>query len=432
MVEEMDQFDWVASDRNRYVAKVEDEVFQDYIAVEIMFQIQMQELVVGTSEFDDALKRLSNLSQTSAVACFLEAEALNVSHDSRPPEQVPDEVVVALYQRAIDLGLPRLRDPLEPFEMAPTKEREMRELIAMSITNIGARLANTGRQKEAVEHFLRAVSVFPYVPNTHVCLGNMGIYYPDASTYPPRKGYEAWKLAIQLEDNDPIHYTPYSDFRKAVVDTCGSIAANYGDLEMEQWLRRLGEIRKDEMGRNLVPVVLLLRDFEAKTDLDPEMVLSDAFFEILRPSFGSSVPLELKVTLAGTVLANLALLDGDDAISEELIDGAIDAVSFIDPLHPLIGDDEWQDLSSPATDYLMEEQVMGDICHRIHLALELLRLDHPTMKASAAISGFMFKLDRGFRNGVAHMVKSTYSKDRGLKFGTLYQPGLSIGTPADQ
>jgi hypothetical protein len=125
------------------------------------------------------------------------------------------------------------------------------------------------------------------------------------------------------------------------------------------------------------------------------------------------------------------LLDGADSIDESLLAEALDTCGAWEPLCPLIGDDEWQDLGPPVTDYLQEPETSISLLVKVRLVLDVFKAECGDVSAKDAILGLMFKFDRNFRFGLCMMVKSGYGGMSGLPFGQLYTPGTHIGDTAD-
>jgi hypothetical protein len=412
---------------NEYAAKTEADCMTDGSVMTLAYRFQ--EGLMPQDGIDGAFQFLSHHSVTNPIASFIYAELLS----SAGSEDTEDhEGAIGLYRNAIKLALPRLRDPSEPFNTAPLSEEKVREIIGMCLTNVGSILANGGSQYEAASFFRRSITMCPSVPNTHVCLGNMGFFHPDASKVPPKEAYESWKTACDLESKFPHLASQGSRFRQAVVANGETIERLYGRSESEKWVSR-AVVKISKSPRWLcMPAFRTLADYPKSGHFSDAAASTDRFFEILRGSFGSTTPLEVKVTVAATILANLAIMGGNSTIDTEAIASAVKACELAEPLLPLIGDDEWEDLAPPTTNHLLERRTQSTLLRRINVVVDTFRREMNDVPVADALIGFLFKFDQGFRHGILTMVEMSYRKRSDLLIGELYVPGIYVGEPADE
>lgn len=411
---------------NEYAAQTEQDFAIDGIAMTLAYRFQQGEL--SDRGIEVALEWLQRHSKVNPMASFIYAEFLGGAGS----EGDNGELTKALHIRAIELALPRLRDAEEPFDEAPRSENRVREIIGMCLTNVGARLANSGSQYEAASFFRRSIRMYPAIPNTFVCLGNMAIYHPERSKVPPEEGYDAWKTANELEIQFPYLAGPPDRFRSDLVANCETIERLYGRPEVAKWLSRvttkIGMIKRWPC----TPVFMTLSDYPKDGHFSQSAAAVDRFFELLRGSFGSTVPLEVKVTIAASILANLSLLGGKTAIDHDAISQAMSLCAWAEPLHPLIGDDEWEDLAPPETNYLLERETQVKLLRRINIVMEAFRQEMKDVNEFDALVGYLSKFDRRFRKGIWMMVETSYGNQTGLWIGRVYTPGTYIGKPADE
>lgn len=416
---------------NQYAAKTDDELEGDMLGATILAQFQQGHLRPDTAEFSDALDLLYEIADSNVIACFalgdilasLEGDGDGLAEGHPPIEQI--------YKNAIILGLPRLRDHGAPYRADEADERGIREILGMALTNVGARLANRGEQKEAVRYFRQSIHAFPFIPNTYSCIGRMGIYWSTESGVSAKEGVEAWRRSCEIEAIRPECAAPDGRYRKSVVDACDDIKSRYGEAAMLGWIKRVGRVATKSERWHVLPARKSIKDFDQPSVFTPGSAVADDFFEMLRPLLSKGSPLEVKVTVAASIIANLCLLDGAQSIDEDMLDDALETCSAVEPLYPLIGDDEWLDLGPPVTDYLQEPETYRSLLNKVRLVLNSFKADCGGVSARDAISGLLFKFDRQFRIGLCMMVRTCYGGKTDLSFGQLYTPGTYIGAVAD-
>jgi hypothetical protein len=337
-------------------------------------------------------------------------------------------LALRMFEEAAVMGMERLRNPSEPSSKAPKAELELRDIISRALTNIGGHVSNTGFPERAVDHFKRSIAIFHDNANAHVCLGNMGVFHSDRTGIDPLDGIASWHKAARIGD-----FCHESDIgcpcRENTVRIARQVERDYGKEEAREWVSKryaIGAGRKS--AKDFAPIAAKATDVGRLTGSPHALLVAEVFGEIF--SDKGALPLEMKVTLAACFAGALARLDtpyeqGDPSI----LDRAVEAAYPTEPLHPFIGDDEWQDLGPPETLYLTTQETSTALMEIVTGVIGGIRGGIQGLSPDNAVLGVLFHLDRDFRRGVTSMVRDMVLKSR-LPYG--YVPGTVIGSPARQ
>jgi hypothetical protein len=269
---------------NQYAAKTDAELEGDMIGATIMAQFQQGLLQVGTSEFSESLELLYGAADSNVIACFALGELVASLEDAGDDSAKGHPPAEQIYKNAIILGLPRLRDHSLAYQAAQADERGIREILGMALTNVGARMANRGEQREAVRYFRQSEHAFPFIPNTYSCIGRMGIYWPAESGVGAKEGIEAWRRSCEIEAIRPECAAPDSRYRKSVVDACDDIRKRYGEDSMVDWIKRVGHVAMNSERWHVLPVRKSINDYDESSVFTPGSALADDFFRNVETS----------------------------------------------------------------------------------------------------------------------------------------------------
>lgn len=320
------------------------------------------------------------------------------------------------YRMAIDLLVTtahmtedRIAD-LEAAKSWPDKEYFIRDIASRALTNIGAKVANSGQPGEAVDYFRRSIRLFSGNSNSWLCLGNMGVFYSSESGLDPLEGMHCWKTAYSLGD-------PLSDIdgnevqRRHVVEIAERGVADYGEEVVRDWIANrlvptLHQGRKSmlEMKR-LVESASDLEEVIGKPWNSRSTLAAEFIGNFLRTYHDLDPTLEDKVTFAGSLLLSIVNRHGGSATERHgIIKDALRLCHSFDPVFPMIGDDEWRDVGLPETEHLLYEGAKAAHCEMVATVIDGMEEEIPDIDALDAAAGLLFHLDSGFRKGVTSMV----------------------------
>ncbi|MCV9964918.1 hypothetical protein OIU34_23780 [Pararhizobium sp. BT-229] len=343
-----------------------------------------------------------------------------------------DKLTTSLFQKAANIGLSRLKNPEDPCHAAPDREYFLRDIVSRCITNIGGRMANRGNPAEAVPLFRQAITLFPENANAHVCLGQMGINRSGLTEVTAMEALQAWKTATTLVDYCKHSTRGRCACRCNVVSIGENIRSLYGEKQATYWLtKRYARMSGYKEGTEFSPVASTPRDI-AKLGMAPwseAAVSASEALSSLEARFGRNVPIEVKVTLAATILASLSVLDDRDVGDAAMIKRAKDRITT-EPLAPFIGDDEWENVAPPRTNFLGERETIIETMETALFAVRLILADAPDLDPEEAIMAFLFHLDSRFRDGVTTMVIQKIENDW-KPDSLVYVPAFYIGDPAE-
>jgi hypothetical protein len=365
------------------------------------------------------------------IAAYNLGNFMSESAEMEPNRRKRRKLALRLFEAAAVMGMERLKNASETSAKAPKKERDLRDIISRALTNIGSEVSNAGYPERAVEHFRRSITLFHDNSNTHVCLGNMGVFHNEETGIDPLDGIASWENAAKIGD-----YCHESDFgcpcRSNAINIARQVESDYGKDEARNWIAvryAIGTNRKS--AKDFAHVAAGASDIARLTGRawHPDAIkVANIVGDLLKTHI--SLPLEMKVTLAACLIGSLARLDtphqtGDPAI----LDRAIDAALSVEPLRPFLGDHEWQDIGPPKTLYLTENDTVVTIMDIVTEVVLALHRGVRDLRSANAVLGAMFHLDRNFRHGITSMVRDMVLSSRVPYF---YLPGMVIGSPARQ
>lgn len=357
-----------------------------------------------------ALRRAARIDPTSAYNLGnLLVEAAD-DGKFRPRRRA---TAISCYASATSLGLARLKDPAAPFAKAPPIEEELRNLISCALTNIGSGVSNAGDPAKAIDYFERAIKVYDRNWNANVCAGNMSVWHHEETGLDPLQGIKHWEQASKLEmnANEPPEG---ADYRSRLVAVARQIEKQYGAEQARRWIKRRSSIAQRPNHAFECDFVLKDPADISRTGRRIQPAAVAAGYQLAQGFLGlRDMRLEMKVTIAGSLLASLCRIDTPTGAGRPgILDDAIEALQAIEPLDPFLGDDEWQDLGPAETAYLTEADMRDALCSCIDDILVLLRINHPDLSSRDAAIGLLFNLDTEFRHGVCSMARGAIESSR--------------------
>ena len=313
----------------------------------------------------------------------------------------------------------------------PDSEYFLRDIASRALTDLGARISNSGNPHEAENYFRHAISLFRWNANAWVCYGNMGVFHSDKTVVGPLEGVEAWeKAAAMTGPGDPSD--PHMPARLHLCSRVARALEMYDDEEVEGWMHQhlapaLRGGRTDLM--QVGALVLEASDMEeacGKPWSSRSVTAAEIIGELLDQEDGPDWSLEEKVTIAASLL--LSLLNMEKRSDEERHDVVRRALALcepVQPLYPFLGDDEWQDLSPPRTLYLATEQARDVIGEVVEEIVQVIWKEASGIGSLDAVAALLFHLDPGFRRGVTSMVAPHIGR---MRQKIAYLPALNIGS----
>jgi hypothetical protein len=135
--------------------------------------------------------------------------------------------------------------------------------------------------------------------------------------------------------------------------------------------------------------------------------------------------LEQKVTLAASLL--LSLLNcraATDAEKRKAVEAAMQMCDGFEPLHPMLGDEEWRDIGLPDTGYLTLVEAKEMYSNLVKVIAGAILEDFPRISAADAAAAVLFHLDHGFRRGVVSMIAPQIGR---MNSQVAYLPAVYVG-----
>ncbi|NTF18099.1 hypothetical protein G6L37_06750 [Agrobacterium rubi] len=352
---------------------------------------------------------------------------LSVWKDGRPRRY---DLATDTLITTVEMAKARIADTQNADDSWPDSEYFVRDVGSRALTDLGARISNIGNPKEAVVFFRDAIRMFRGNSNAWVCLGNMGIYFSHETGVDTVEGIEAWKMAYSMGDPESDVDGLESDRRNAVAVMEDAIRL-YGREVLDQWVedRLLPLLKKQQKGLiQLRPLAMHpshLGKVTGKPWTNDATMAGAVIGGIVRDGFPVDMNVEEKVTIAASLL--LSILNRrakSDAEKKLALTSAMSLCEDFEPLWPLLGDEEWETVGLPETEYLTSLDAK-DIYSRIVSNMIESVLDHqPDIRAVDAAAGVLFNLDSGFRRGVTSMI----SPQIGKMIGPLeYLPAIYVG-----
>lgn len=340
---------------------------------------------------------------------------------------------LTLFERAFKKGLERLPDPGQPFDGSRVEEQNLRDIISRSITNIGVDFANAKRDPvTALSYFRLGVRIFPDNANAHLCAGRMIIFFNEKTAADPLDGLEAWLMAAKLEKSC-LDGTYGCGCLANMAGVVAGVRDRYGDEAARSYLlKRVPKRIQEADGFAFKPVVASPADLPVAglAGISKAAAEASEHLKIISAALGTSKPLEMRVTLAATILAALSVIDGRKSGDDAMIDKALQRCKPFEPLTPYLGDHQWEYVTRPNTNYLADEKTVMSIVETSSLAVDFLKAKMPKIKPEDAMVGFLFHVDPLFRKGITGMAKSffEYARHRGPML--VYVPAYTIGNEA--
>lgn len=393
-------------------------------------QLAMAEIMVQQNRgkpYWKQLMRLKRAAQRDPVAAYNLGNYLNdgeLPGHERPRRR---SLIMRFYEQAATLGLDRIVNAKTPWSKAPARERDLRTIISYSLTNIGGAIANGGRPKDAVSYFEQAIHLCDANANAHVSLGNMGVWHSEESGQDLMAGIACWEKAAAL--GDFCHESEVGcPCRLHTIAIARQVEKDYGAAEARAWLARHAVSGRRKGSRAYGKIAKLPADVGRLTGRPLKSSVASAANQIAA-GFRQmkDMPLEMRVTVAGSLLASLCRLDAPHGRGKpQLIEQAIESLVGVEPLRPFIGDDEWNDMGPPETLYLNDSDMRGAILAATVDTVNLLRVNHSGLTAADAVQAMLFNLDDGFRRGVGSMAAPAIEEARQP---IVYVAGIVIGNP---
>lgn len=376
----------------------------------------------------DALHKLRVAARLCPSAAYNLGNILSQS-SHKPRRKKRRALALEQFARVIEICRPRIRDHAAEHETWPDDEYVIRDLTSRAMTNIGAHVANAGRPEDAVSYFQRSVRLFPENANAHVCLGNMGVRYSERTKLDPLEGIAEWKIGGML--GDYCHESANGcSCRAHVVDLVEKGVKRFGKDVMREWVEsrfaHVLDMEKKHLG-SFLPLVDSARgaaEVTGKPWSNDVVLASEIIGAYLYPEM-RLLPLEMKVTIAGSLLQTIALSRrASETQRWRMVEEAIEYCSGAEMIRPFLGDEEWRDIGPPDSLYLDTEESQT----HVFVLIRNIQKDIPAqIKPDAIIKGLLLHLDIGFRKGVSSMIKGNLWRDHG---GVAYVPAVYVGSPS--
>ena len=352
----------------------------------------------------------------------------NYLSDDKEKRRRRQKLAMELFLRATEMGMSRLRNVDEPYAKAPRREGALRDIISRALTNIGAKVSNAGKPMDAVPYFKQSIAIYPKNPNSHVCLGNMGVMYSDMTGISPIEGVREWKEAGKIGDYCHESRTG-CPCRATVVRVVESIARNYGDAAANEWMTtRYAKSCETRKSTYLVHAIASAADAKMIGVTVPspaaaasKLIADNGFVDRLRGE-----ALEARVTVMASAIATFLNMAGRPPHENiRLLQRAKDVCKDFEPLKAILGEEDWRYVGPPDTDYLVLVET------RERLARFVFELVLPVAEATSLEKGLdgviamLSHLDISFREGVAAMVE--YDLPYARPGVPVYIPAPSVG-----
>jgi tetratricopeptide (TPR) repeat protein len=378
-------------------------------------------------------ERFDALHQLRVAARLCPSAAYNLGnflseHSRKPRRKKRRAMALEQFANVVEICNPRIRDHDAAHEAWPDDEYVIRDLTSRALTNIGGHVANAGRPEDAVSYFQRSVRLFPENANAHVCLGNMGVRFSERTKLDPLEGIAEWKIGGQL--GDFCHESANGcSCRAHVVGLVEQGVKSFGKDAMREWLESRFTQVMDMEKRHLGSFLPLIASAKGAADVTgrpwpTDVVLASEIVGAYLNAEMRLLPLEMKVTIAGSLLQTLALSRrASEAQRWRMVEEAIEYCSGVEMLKPFLGDEEWRVIGPPDSLYLDTEEAQM----KVFVLIRNIQKDIPVqIKPDAIIKGLMLHLDVGFRGGVSSMIKNNLWRDHG---GVAYVPAVYVGSP---
>lgn len=329
------------------------------------------------------------------------------------------------FRHCADLGLALVDNAQEAFEGSSIHRRVIRDVIGRAVTNIGSHYGNEGFPDKALTFFDRALEIDPGNRPALVSRANITFMNEGHMGRTALAAVEDWREADR-SPRFPEGFDDWADGRRNVVEIVDAVQRNYGDAAAEKWAsRNLPGLLNHRHIETLLPRIRRSAHLQSLAGIDwPAMAIDVAehIHEAGLCEEAAAYPLELRVTLAGSLLATLSRGQAERA-DPSVLDFALELSDVVEPLNPLLGDHEWQELRRPHTDHLMDEKTVQLVHSHVQDIFQKLTPLQRQGGAEVAL-GVLFHLDSRFRHGVTQMMRSSFASSRP---GFFYVPALSVG-----
>lgn len=359
-------------------------------------------------------------------AAYNLANYLAVERPDRPRRRdMATELLVTaseMAQSRIDIGIDD--------QSWPDREYFLRDVGSRALTDIGARISNAGKPKEAVQYFRQAIGMFHGNSNAWVCLGNMGVIFSGETGISPIEGMKHWKEAFSMDDPEGDVDGLEADRRHLVGIMEGALRL-YGAEEVEEWVdsRLRLTLMKGRKGiLQLRPLAMEALDLEEVTGRPWNSTAAEAadlIGELVAEEISQKMELAEKVTIAASLLLSfLNRTTSSETEARQAVASAMQLCDDFEPVHPLLGDEEWESVGPPDTDHLLTPEAKSlygaIVAELIEAVMDIVEAIRPVDAACAVL----FHLDNGFRRGVTSMIEPQIGRMNGQ---TEYLPAAYVG-----
>lgn len=360
-------------------------------------------------------------------AAYNLANYLSAEKPNRPRRR---EMATEMLVTASEMAQARIRSLEIDDDSWPDSEYFVRDVGSRALTDIGARISNIGSPGEAVGYFRRAIRIFRGNSNSWICLGNMGIYFPQETGVHPVEGMECWKEAFSMGD-------PHSDIdglepdRRSIVRVMEGALRIYGPDVIEEWVetRLIPLLHLGKKGIiELKPLAMDASDLEQVTGKPwsgAATAAAEIMGQLISDHFSPEMTLPEKVTIAASLLLSfLNRSAGSEAEKRSAVGAAMALCEDFEPLYPLLGDEEWDSVGLPETAYLTTLQAKSLYTDIVSTMIESVTDHIPKIRPMDAAAAVLFYLDGGFRRGVTSMIAPQIGRMNGP---IEYLPAVYVG-----
>lgn len=373
-----------------------------------------------TAEMEaEALSALAEAAEVCPFAAYALGKFLEENGDRAWP------AAEETFRHCADLGLALVDNAEEAFEGSSIHRRVIRDVIGRAVTNIGSHYGNEGLPDKAMTYFNRALEIDPGNRPALVSRANITLMKEGHLGRTALAAVEDWREA----DRSPRFaegFDDWADGRKNVVEIVDGVQENYGEAAAEKWASRsLPGLLNNRHIETLLPRIRRAAHLQSLAGIDWSPMAIDVAEHIHAAGLceeAAAYPLELRVTLAGSLLATLSRGQAERA-DPSVLDLALELSDVVEPLNPLLGDHEWKELRRPQTDHLLDEKAMRLVHAHVQDIFQKLTPFQRRGGAEVAL-GVLFHLDWRFRHSVTQMMRSSFAASRP---GFFYVPALSVG-----